>query len=111
MATANPLSYEVDALRTLMIDGGISSFGPGIDFAVQALALTALVAIATRLYPTLVNSIQGTSLVATSKEHSVRDVFADALDGSVAKCLKGGQYTATKRRFFDLGQDAGVIRC
>jgi ABC-2 type transport system permease protein len=55
VATVNPLSYEVDALRTLMINGGISSFGLGTDFAVQGLALIVLVAIATKLYPTLVN--------------------------------------------------------
>ena len=55
VATVNPLSYEVDALRTLMINGGISSFGLGTDFAVQGLALIVLVAIATKLYPTLAN--------------------------------------------------------
>jgi len=55
VAAVNPLSYEVDALRTLMINGGISSFGLGADFVVQGLALTLLVAIATRLYSTLVN--------------------------------------------------------
>ena len=55
VATVNTLSYEVDALRTLMINGGISSFGLGTDFAVQGLALIVLVAIATKLYPTLAN--------------------------------------------------------
>ena len=44
VATVNPLSYEVDALRTLMINGGISSFGLGTDFAVQGLALIVLAA-------------------------------------------------------------------
>jgi ABC-2 type transport system permease protein len=30
----NPLTYVVDALRALMIDGGVSLFGIGVDFAV-----------------------------------------------------------------------------
>jgi ABC-2 type transport system permease protein len=30
----NPLSYEVDALRSLMIKNGTSNFGLGIDFCV-----------------------------------------------------------------------------
>ena len=55
VATVNPLTYEVDALRALMINGGVSAFGLGVDFVVQGLALAILVAIATKLYPTLVN--------------------------------------------------------
>lgn len=50
----NPLTYQVDALRCQMIEGASSSFGLGPDFAVQALALLVLAAIATRLYPRLV---------------------------------------------------------
>ena len=55
VAAANPLSYEVDALRTLMIGGAASAFGLGTDFAVQGFALAVLTAVATKLYPTLVN--------------------------------------------------------
>jgi ABC-2 type transport system permease protein len=55
IAAANPLTYQVDALRALMIDGGTSVFGLGTDFAVQAAVLALLTLIATRLYPTIVN--------------------------------------------------------
>ncbi len=47
----NPLTYEVDALRALMLAGGVSVFGLGMDFAVLIVALAALVMIAGRLYP------------------------------------------------------------
>ncbi|MBO0764252.1 MAG: ABC transporter permease [Hyphomicrobiaceae bacterium] len=51
VSLANPLSYEVDALRAFMLAGGESKFGAGLDFAVL-LGLTAgLVAVAARLYP------------------------------------------------------------
>jgi len=55
IARANPLTYQVDALRTLMIQGGTSNFGLGVDYGVQLLALAALTLIATKLYPTIVN--------------------------------------------------------
>ncbi len=55
IAQVNPLTYQVDALRALMIVGSQSSFGLGTDFAVQLLALGILVLIATRLYPTIIN--------------------------------------------------------
>jgi len=54
VSSANPLSYQVDALRTFMIQGGQSVFGLGTDFAVQAFALVAVLAVATRIYPTIV---------------------------------------------------------
>ena len=38
-----------------MIAGGTSTFGLGVDFGVQFLALGVLVAIGSRLYPTIVN--------------------------------------------------------
>jgi ABC-2 type transport system permease protein len=50
----NPLTYQVDALRTLMIMGSSTSFGLGRDFLMQLLAFAILVAIATKLYPTIV---------------------------------------------------------
>ena len=46
----NALSYEVDALRALMLAQGTSSFGLGLDFAVLIAATTVLVA-AWKLYP------------------------------------------------------------
>jgi ABC-2 type transport system permease protein len=50
----NPLTYQVDALRTLMIVGGSSSFGIGVDFLMLAVAFVLLVWAATRLYPSIV---------------------------------------------------------
>jgi ABC-2 type transport system permease protein len=55
IAVVNPLTYQVDALRTLMIESGSSTFGLGVDYGVQLLALTLLTAIATKLYPTIIN--------------------------------------------------------
>jgi ABC-2 type transport system permease protein len=50
----NPLSYEVDALRALMLAGGTSSFGLGLDFIVLLVATTSMVLIGARLYPRVV---------------------------------------------------------
>jgi ABC-2 type transport system permease protein len=47
----NPLTYQVDALRTLMLRGGDSTIGLGLDFAVLAVITFCLTAIASRLYP------------------------------------------------------------
>ncbi len=47
----NPLSYQVDALRSFMITDKASSFGLFIDFAAGFFALSVLVLIATRTYP------------------------------------------------------------
>jgi ABC-2 type transport system permease protein len=54
LAQVNPLTYQVDALRELMIQGSTPS-GPSIavDFGVLALSTVGLVAIAARLYPRL----------------------------------------------------------
>jgi ABC-2 type transport system permease protein len=54
VSRVNPLTYQVDALRSLMIVGGSSSFGLAIDFAFLAAALAVLVAVATRLYPKII---------------------------------------------------------
>jgi len=54
VARVNPLTYVVDALRGLMIQGGHTAMGFGADFAFQAAAFVVLLAIATRLYPGLV---------------------------------------------------------
>ena len=50
----NPLSYEVDALRALMLAGGSSSFGLGWDFSVLIIATVIMVLIGARLYPRVV---------------------------------------------------------
>ena len=47
----NPLTYEVDGLRTVMLRTGQSSFGIGQDFVVLLIAFAVLVACARRMYP------------------------------------------------------------
>jgi ABC-2 type transport system permease protein len=54
IAHANPLTYQVDALRNLMLAGGTISASIGVDFAVLALITTVLVIIGARAYPQLV---------------------------------------------------------
>jgi ABC-2 type transport system permease protein len=54
VALVNPLTYLVDALRALMIAGGESARGYPVDFAVLFAVSGLLLAIAVRLYPTLV---------------------------------------------------------
>ena len=53
IAHVNPLTYLVDVLRALMIDGSHSAFGLFNDIAVQLAALVLLLLIASRLYPTV----------------------------------------------------------
>jgi ABC-2 type transport system permease protein len=53
VATANPLTYLVDALRTLLIVGAVSVTGVWVDFVVMGVILTLLVGLAARLYPGL----------------------------------------------------------
>lgn len=47
----NPLTYQVDALRSFMVTGEVSTFGLLIDFIVGLFAFFILVVIATRVYP------------------------------------------------------------
>jgi len=54
VAKINPLTYEVDALRSLMVIGGGASYGIGIDTGVLLVVTAILVAIAARVYPRLV---------------------------------------------------------
>jgi len=54
LSRVNPLTYQVDALRELMIRGGHSGFGLVFDFLVQGMVLAILVAIAAKLYPNIV---------------------------------------------------------
>jgi ABC-2 type transport system permease protein len=53
VATLNPLTYQVDALRTLMLPGFRSSSGVLFDFAVQVSIFVVLILIAGRLYQTI----------------------------------------------------------
>jgi ABC-2 type transport system permease protein len=50
----NPLTYEVDALRGLMLGGGTNAFGIGPDLLILVAATTVLVLIGAKLYPTVV---------------------------------------------------------
>jgi ABC-2 type transport system permease protein len=50
----NPLSYQVDALRALMLQNGVSSFGLAEDFGVLLVSTVVLVMIGARLYPRVV---------------------------------------------------------
>ena len=54
VARVNPLTYQVDLLRTLMIRGGMSSFGIATDLAVLSSALVLLVLLTAKLYPSIV---------------------------------------------------------
>jgi ABC-2 type transport system permease protein len=51
VSTLNPLSYEVDGLRAVMLRGGQSAFGLGHDLAVMVLVCAAMIIIAARMYP------------------------------------------------------------
>jgi ABC-2 type transport system permease protein len=50
-AHVNPLTYEVDALRTLMLAGGTSAYGIAIDLGVLVLVTIILVVLGGWLYP------------------------------------------------------------
>jgi ABC-2 type transport system permease protein len=50
-AHVNPLTYEVDALRALMIQGGTSAYGIAGDLGVLVVGTTILVVIGGWLYP------------------------------------------------------------
>ncbi len=54
VAVLNPLSYLVDALRTLMVGKVPGAFSLGVDFGVLALLTTAMVIVAAKLYPQVV---------------------------------------------------------
>lgn len=51
LSLLNPLTYQVDALRSLMIVGQESHFGFGVDFAAGIIALVLLILIAVPIYP------------------------------------------------------------
>jgi len=54
ISRVNPLTYEVDALRALMLAGGTTVHGLGLDFGVLLAATAALVVIGGQLYPKVV---------------------------------------------------------
>jgi ABC-2 type transport system permease protein len=54
VSLVNPLSYEVDALRALMLQNGASTFGLPADYAVLLVTTAALVAVGAYLYPRVV---------------------------------------------------------
>ncbi len=54
IARFNPLTYLVDALRQLMVQGGQSVYGPGMDFGVLAAVFLVLLLLASRLYSGIV---------------------------------------------------------
>jgi len=51
VAHGNPLTYEVDALRALMLENSTSIYGLGMDFIVLILCTIILITICTYLYP------------------------------------------------------------
>lgn len=51
VARINPLSYLVDALRTLMLSGSSSAFGLGMDVGVLSAFALVFIVIAAKLYP------------------------------------------------------------
>ncbi len=51
VARANPLTYQVDALRALMIQGGQSTLGLGLDLLVEVLVLVGLITLGAWMYP------------------------------------------------------------
>ncbi len=54
VAQFNPLTYAVDALRALMITGGASTYGVGVDILVLFVVTVALVLIGAKLYSRVV---------------------------------------------------------
>jgi len=54
VARMNPLTYEVDALRSLMVEGGQTVFGLGVDVIVLVVVFGLLVLVTAWLYPKVV---------------------------------------------------------
>jgi ABC-2 type transport system permease protein len=54
ISRANPLTYEVDALRALMLAGGTSTYCVGWDVLILLAGTAILVIVGGRLYPTVV---------------------------------------------------------
>jgi ABC-2 type transport system permease protein len=54
VSRVNPLSYEVDALRALMLQDGVSAFGLTADYAVLLFTTAVLVLVGAYLYPRVI---------------------------------------------------------
>jgi ABC-2 type transport system permease protein len=54
VARVNPLTYAVDALRGLMVVGGVSTYGVGWDLLVLFVVMIGLVLIGAKIYPKVV---------------------------------------------------------
>lgn len=50
----NPMTYQVDALRALMINGQESTYGLGLDYGIEFALFIILAAIAAPLYPRII---------------------------------------------------------
>jgi ABC-2 type transport system permease protein len=48
------LTYEVDALRALMLTNGVSTYGLGLDLGILAGVTALLVVLGGRLYPQVI---------------------------------------------------------
>jgi ABC-2 type transport system permease protein len=53
IAAVNPLTYEVDGLRAMMLENSVSVLGLGIDIIALLAFFSVFVIFATRLYPLL----------------------------------------------------------
>jgi ABC-2 type transport system permease protein len=54
VARVNPLTYAVDAMRGLMVVGGVSTYGVGWDLLVLFVVMITLVLIGAKIYPRVV---------------------------------------------------------
>ncbi|MGA7192013.1 MAG: ABC transporter permease [Anaerolineales bacterium] len=54
ISRVNPLTYEVDALRGLMLANGQMTYGFGLDLLILSIATTILIVVASILYPQVV---------------------------------------------------------
>ena len=54
ISRGNPLTYEVDGLRSLMVIGGVSVYGTLVDIAALLASTVILVIIAAKLYPRVI---------------------------------------------------------
>ncbi|WP_263975171.1 ABC transporter permease [Leptolyngbya sp. 7M] len=50
----NPLTYQVDALRSLMLIDGTTTYGLGLDIVILLITATGLTLLCARLYPRIV---------------------------------------------------------
>jgi len=51
VSSLNPLTYEVDGLRAMMLQGGVSAFGIATDFSVLIACGAIVTMVATAMYP------------------------------------------------------------